>query len=120
VLHTFANSGGKGPRVGEITVCWAADEESAKKTAYDIWPNAGIKGQLSQELAMPSMFEEAAEMVTPDQLAERVPCGPDPERHLQAIREYEEAGFDHIYIHQIGPDQDGFFDYYKQQVLPKL
>jgi hypothetical protein len=90
------------------------------KTAYTVWPNAGIKGQLSQELAMPSMFEEAAEMVKPEDLAKKLPCGPDPERHLEAIRKYYDAGFDHVYVHQIGPDQDGFFDFYEREVLPKL
>jgi coenzyme F420-dependent glucose-6-phosphate dehydrogenase len=120
VLETFAKAGGKGPRIGQVTVCWAADEESAVKTAYQVWPNAGIKGQLSQELAMPSMFEEAAEMVKPEDLAKKLPCGPDPERHLEAIRKYYDAGFDHVYVHQIGPDQDGFFDFYEREVLPKL
>jgi G6PDH family F420-dependent oxidoreductase len=120
VLDTFTKAGGKGPRIGQVTVCWAADEESAVKTAYEVWPNAGITGQLSQELAMPSMFEEAAQMVKPEELAEKLPCGPDPERHLRAIRKYYDAGFDHVYVHQIGHDQAGFFDYYKREVLPKL
>ena len=44
--------------------------------------------------------------------------GPDPERHLEGIKEFVDAGFDHIYIHQIGPDQDGFFDFYRKEILP--
>jgi G6PDH family F420-dependent oxidoreductase len=120
VLETFASAGGRGPRIGQVTVCWATDEQLAVKTAYEVWPNAGIKGQLSQELAMPSMFEEAAQMVKPEELAEKLPCGPDPERHLKAIREYFDAGFDHVYVHQIGPDQDGFFDFYQREILPKF
>jgi coenzyme F420-dependent glucose-6-phosphate dehydrogenase len=120
VLDAFSKAGGNGPRIGQVTVCWAADEDSAVKTAYEVWPNAGIKGQLSQELAMPSMFEEAAQMVKPEELGDKLPCGPDPERHLKAIREYYEAGFDHVYVHQIGSDQAGFFDFYKREVLPRL
>ena len=30
-----------------------------------------------------------------------------------------EAGFSHIYVHQIGPDQDGFFDFYEREILPR-
>lgn len=59
-------------------------------------------------------------MLTEDDVAEQVPCGPDPERHLAAIREYVDAGFDHVYVHQVGPDQEGFFRFYEDEVLPKL
>ncbi len=45
-------------------------------------------------------------------VAYRIPCGPDPERHLQAINQYLEAGFDEVYVNQIGPDQDGFLEFY--------
>jgi hypothetical protein len=47
-------------------------------------------------------------------------CGPDPERHLQAIRSFVDASFDHVYIHQVGPDQEGFFRFYRRDVLPKV
>jgi hypothetical protein len=36
-------------------------------------------------------------------------CGPDPERHLEAIETYRAMGFDHVYFHQVGPDQRGSF-----------
>ncbi len=120
LLEQFDRAGGTGPKYGQATVCWAADEDEAKKTAYEIWPNAGIKGELSQELPTPTHFEQAAQMVRPDDLAESLPMGPDPERHLASIRQYLDAGYDHVYIHQIGPDQDGFFDFYQREVLPKL
>jgi hypothetical protein len=59
-------------------------------------------------------------MVTEDDVAERVTCGPDPERHLDAIRKYLDAGYEYVYVHQVGHDQDGFFDFYRREVLPKL
>ena len=40
--------------------------------------------------------------------------------HLRAIHEYADAGFDHVYVHQIGHDQEGFFRFYEREVLPKL
>ena len=43
-------------------------------------------------------IEVPTRTVTEDALAENVPCGPDPERHLQAIREYADAGFDHVFV----------------------
>jgi hypothetical protein len=53
-------------------------------------------------------------------VAEWVTCGPDPKRHLEAIRKYARAGYDHVCIHQVGPDQEGFIEFYGQEVLPKL
>lgn len=108
------------PRYVEVNVCWAQDESSAKKTVHEWWPVSGFKGQLMQELALPSMFESGAEMVHEEDAVATVACGPDPEVHLKEIKKFVDAGYDHVWIHQIGPDQDGFFDFYAQQVLPKL
>ena len=120
LIEQYRKEGGGGSCYGQVTVCWAESEEEAKKTAYEIWPNAGISGSLSQELPLPEHFEQAAEMLTPETLAEKLPCGPDPERHLESIRAYADAGYDHVYIHQVGPDQDGFFDFFEREILPKL
>jgi coenzyme F420-dependent glucose-6-phosphate dehydrogenase len=120
LIKEFEAAGGHGPRYAQATVCWAPDEDQAKKTAHEWWPNAGLPGQLSQELPLPSHFEQAGSLVTADSLAEMMPMGPDPERHLEAIKQYVDAGFDHVYIHQIGPDQDGFFDFYQREILPRL
>jgi coenzyme F420-dependent glucose-6-phosphate dehydrogenase len=46
--------------------------------------------------------------------------GPDPDRHLEAIKEFADAGFTHVYVHQIGPDQEGFFRFYEREILPKV
>jgi hypothetical protein len=79
-----------------------------------------VPGQLAQELAMPTFFDLACELVTEEMVAEKVPCGPDPEVHLKAIREYVDAGFDEIYVSQMGPDQEGMIRFYEREVLPQL
>jgi coenzyme F420-dependent glucose-6-phosphate dehydrogenase len=120
-LDAFDRAGGEGkPKYGQVMACWAEDEATARKTAFDWWPNAGIGGELGQELPLPRHFEQAAEMLAEEDVAKVVVCGPDPERHLQAIGAFADAGYDHVYVHQIGPDQDGFFDFYKREVLPKV
>lgn len=121
LVQAFEEAGGSGkPRYGQLTVCWARNEAEAQQTAYEIWPNSGLKGELSQELATPAHFEQAAKMIKPEDIAKEVICGPDPERHREGIRKFIEAGYDHVYIHQIGPDQEGFFQFYQREVLPKL
>ena len=120
LIEKFTEAGGAGPRYGQVTVCWAPDEDSAKKTAYEWWPNAGIGGELSQELPLPRHFEQAAGLITPDDLAEKLPLGPDPDRHAEAIKAFVDAGYDHVYIHQIGPDQEGFFDFFERELRRRL
>ncbi|HMC50247.1 MAG TPA: TIGR03557 family F420-dependent LLM class oxidoreductase [Solirubrobacterales bacterium] len=120
-VEQFRAEGGEGkPTYGQLHVCWAEDEDSAKQLALKQWPNGAISGSYFLELPLPAHFEEAAEVLDTDDIGESIVCGPDPERHRAAIQEYVEAGFDHVYVHQIGPDQEGFFDFYEREVLPSF
>jgi len=120
-IERFREKGGDGkPTYGQLHICWAESEEEAKRTALEWWPNAGTSGSHAFELPLPTHFEETTELVDEEDIAESVVCGPDPQRHIEAIEEYAEAGYDHVYVHQIGPDKDGFFDFYSSEVLPKL
>ena len=120
VLKAFASTGGAKPRYGQLTVCWAADESAARRTAREWWPNAALEGELSQELPLPRHFEQASLTVRDDDIARAIVCGPDPERHRTAIQEFLDAGVENVYVHQVGPDQAGFFDFYRREILPKL
>ena len=55
-----------------------------------------------------------------EDVAESVIYGPDPERHRGAIQEFVDAGYDHVYVHQVGDDQEGFFNFYESEVLPSF
>jgi coenzyme F420-dependent glucose-6-phosphate dehydrogenase len=121
LVEGFERAGGKGkPRYGQVTVCYAETEEQARKTAFEVWPNAGLEGPLSQELAIPAHYEAAVQLLSENDVAQTVVCGPDPDRHLEAIREFEQAGYDHVYVHQVGRDQEGFLRFYAEKILPKL
>jgi coenzyme F420-dependent glucose-6-phosphate dehydrogenase len=121
IVEKFREAGGEGkPTYGQLTVCWAESEKEAIQTALEWWPNAGIPGQLSQELKLPAFFEQAAQLVTEEHIAEAVVCGPDPNKHLDKIQEFADAGYEHIYIHQVGPDQEGFLRFYGQEILPNF
>jgi coenzyme F420-dependent glucose-6-phosphate dehydrogenase len=121
VVHAFEGAGGHArPKLAQIVVCWAEDEAEARRTAHEKWPNAGLPGELSQQLPLPAHYEEAVRLVTEEKLAEQIVCGPDVDRHLERIQKYQDAGFDHIYIGQIGPDQEGFFRFYEREILPRF
>jgi G6PDH family F420-dependent oxidoreductase len=120
VVKAFAKAGGKGkPTHAEMQVCWAETEDEGLETALKFWGYSGLPGQLSQELALPQYFQEAAQLVTKETMAKSVVAGPDAEAYHRKIQEYVDAGFEHIYLHQIGPDQDGFFGFAKRELLPR-
>ena len=113
-------SGTARPHYAQVTVCWARDEREARKTALELWPTAAIPGESGQELPNPAHFEQLAKIVTEDMIAEQVVCGPDIERHVEQIQQYVDAGFENVYVHQIGPDQEGFIEAYARDVLPRF
>jgi G6PDH family F420-dependent oxidoreductase len=118
-VEQFRSEGGASkPTYGQLHVCWAEEEDAAKKLALKQWPNGAISGSYFLELPLPAHFEEAAETLDEEDIAESIVCGPDPERHLAAIQEYVDAGYDHVHVHQIGPDQEGFLRFYEREVLP--
>jgi len=120
-IERFRARGGEGkPTYGQIHVCWAESDEEARHTALEWWPNGAVSGSYFLELPLPAHFEEAAELVGEEEIGAEVVCGPDPERYLAAIAEFAEAGYDHVYLHQVGPDQEGFFDFYAAEVMPRL
>jgi G6PDH family F420-dependent oxidoreductase len=121
LVDRFIAAGGSGkPRYTELNVCWAPEEAEARRLARARWPIAGLQGALLSDLRLPSHFTQAASAITEGDIAQAVICGPDPVRHIAAITQAVEAGYTHVWIHQIGPDQAGFFDFYACDVLPQL
>jgi coenzyme F420-dependent glucose-6-phosphate dehydrogenase len=121
IIEKFDEAGGKGkPKYGQVTVCWARSRDEAKKTAFEAWPNILVEGSASQELPLPKDFEQLVENREPDDLEETLTLGPDADQYLDELREYDEAGYTHAYLHQIGPDQEGFLEFAQNELLPRL
>jgi coenzyme F420-dependent glucose-6-phosphate dehydrogenase len=121
IVEKFEDGGGKEkPKYGQLTVCYAKSKDDAKKTAFEKWPNALVEGSASQELPLPSDFEQLVEDRDADELDGTLPLGPDVDEYIEQIREYQQAGYTHLCIHQVGPDQDGFLEFAKSELLPKV
>lgn len=120
VLEAYRAAGGEGPRFGQVSLCWAPTEREARRTAHEWWPTAALKGEVTQELPNPAQFTDLVKIVTEDMVAESISCGPDPAHHLEQIRAYIDAGYDRVYLHQVGPDQRGFLDFAARELLPAL
>lgn len=121
MLARFGAAGGAGrPRLGQLHVCVAASEEEGRVIAARCWPNAGLGGNLSWELKTPELVASAVEPLPRDARVGSATCGPDAEAHVAAIRAYLDAGYDHVWVHQVGADQEAFFSLYEREVLPAL
>lgn len=120
VVEKWRAAGGEGPRYAQLNLCWAASESAARETVMRLWPNPGFPGEIPRELPTWTHFEELAENVTQDQVLPTTPIGPDPAPVLQSVQQYVDAGFDHIYFHQIGPDQKGFLEFWARELSPAL
>jgi G6PDH family F420-dependent oxidoreductase len=119
LIAAFREAGGAGkPMQAGTKVCWGADEDAARRTAHSIWRNEALPGELAQVLPTPEHFQQASSLVEPDMMV--TPVGPDPKVHVEALRKFVDAGYDELYVQQIGPEQDAFFEFFAQKVLPEL
>ena len=121
MVRRFRESGG-GDKPGQagLKVCYGPDAGAAVETAHRIWANEELPGELAQVLPDPEHFEQASSLVTPEMVGETVPCGPDLDKHLEAIQRFADAGVDELYIQQIGGDHEQFFDAYRKEILPRF
>jgi G6PDH family F420-dependent oxidoreductase len=115
-----AKAGADKPAQAGYKVCVAASEDEGVQIAHRLWANAGLPGELSQVLPSPRHFEQASELVTEDMTRESTVCGSDVDAHVEAFGPFAGAGFDDVYIANMGPHYRDFFTLYGEQVLPRL
>lgn len=110
IVARYEEQGGRGPRYAQVNVCVGPDEAECRRIVHEVWPNGGVPGQLSQDLPTWTHFEQASSIVTEELATDGVVCGPDVGAVVDAVGAYVDAGYDHVYLHQIGPEQDRFLD----------
>lgn len=112
LVREYHEHGGDGPRYAEIPVAWAPDESQGARAALETtrWALTGWK--VMSELPNPVNFAAASATVREDDIREHFTCGSDPDRYVDAVRSYTDAGFDHLVLQNAGPDPFGFIDFY--------
>ena len=118
----FDEAGGAGkPRVGQLAVCYDADREAAVRRAHEQFRWFGLGWKVMADLPNPNAFEAASASITPEEVAESIPCGPDVEAHVNAVKPFLDAGFDEVALVQIGGAHQGpFFEWAERELLPAL
>jgi probable non-F420 flavinoid oxidoreductase len=120
VVGAFREGGGEGPVRLQVHVCWAEDDETARRQAHELWAPAVLGGDVAWDLELPSDFEQMAAYVRPDDMHPQVLASADPARHVGWLQELAELGFEEIYVHHVGAQHRPFLDVYAEHVLPAL
>jgi G6PDH family F420-dependent oxidoreductase len=120
LVEAYRTGGGDGPRYAELSCCWAAGAKEAQRTIHEYARWAGLGWNVLPELASPEAFRDASRYVSVDEAAAAVPHGPASEPYVQAVRKFAEAGFDALILTQVGPDQQGFFEFWRNELSPAL
>jgi G6PDH family F420-dependent oxidoreductase len=120
LVGRFNDAGGAGkPVIGGLKVCFDHDRERAVHTAR-LWAIELLPGELGRVLPTPQHFEQAATLVTDEMIGNAITCGDKADDYIEAVNEYVEAGFSEIYLGAIGPRYKEFFEFYRDEVLPRL
>jgi G6PDH family F420-dependent oxidoreductase len=120
LVDGFRSQAGEKPRYCEVTLAYADSEQAGLAMAHERFRFGALGWSVMSELPSVEAFEAATQFVRPEDMTQSVGAGPDPEKHLQAIRKYAEAGFDHIVLTGVGPDQAGFIDFFERELKPRL
>jgi G6PDH family F420-dependent oxidoreductase len=117
----YEQAGGTGPSVGQLAVSYDADRDAAIRRAHEQFRWFGLGWKVMAELPNPDGFAAAAASVTPQDVAESIPCGDDVDEHVAAVKRFLDAGFDEVALVQIGgEDQRGFIAWAERELLPAL
>jgi hypothetical protein len=121
VVAPGPDHGGEGPRFCQLHASVADTEAAGVATAYEQWPISGLGGEMNAVLPTPKHFEQAVGMVSEADIAESsIMSGPDAQQHIESIQAAIDAGYDHVYVHQIGDDQEALFELYREEILPSF
>jgi len=120
MIKYWKEKGGSGPAYGEVPLAWAPNEDTAAQAVLEKsrWAVTGWK--VMSELPNPVNFAGATTTVRPEDIKEQFACGPNVDRHVEVAKQFADAGFDHLVLMNAGPDPDGFMQFFKEELGPKL
>jgi G6PDH family F420-dependent oxidoreductase len=116
LVQAYRDAGGDGPRYCEVPLAWAPDEASAVSSAHAKVRFGQTGWTVMSELPNPRNFQAASSFVREEDVRSAVACGPDLERHVEVAQEFVDAGFDRLALMNSGPDVEGFFRFYENEL----
>jgi len=119
MIDAFRRGGGEGkPIYLQSHISWAATESEARANAFEQWRTPIFAGEVNESLRTPAQFDAAARFVHPDELDDFIRISADLERQREYIHEDLAMGFERVYIHNVGRNQQAFIDVFGERLLP--
>jgi probable non-F420 flavinoid oxidoreductase len=120
LVGAYRDAGGRGRLVLQVHLCWDPDLQRAKQIAYEQWYTNTFPPPLCWDLDGPEAFELASAYTPQEAVESGVLVSSDLGQHAAWLAEYVELGFDEIYLHHVGKEQEPFLDAFGERVLPQL
>lgn len=107
--------------VGQIPICWDPDRDAAVERAHEQFRWFAGGWSVNADLPTTAGFAGATQFVRPEDVAENIPCGPDLDAIVEAVKPFWEAGFTDVALVQVGGDSvDRFLEEAAEPLLEKL
>jgi G6PDH family F420-dependent oxidoreductase len=107
------------PKLLQVHLSWADTYDEALHNAMTEWPNGGMSFP-KQDIRSPEDFAAMAKLLRPEDFAGRVLISPDLDEHRAHLQSFLDLGFNKIYVHNVGRNQEAFFQAFGKHVLPAL
>ncbi len=121
VVQAFrANGGANKPMYLQVHLAYGPTENEARASAFAEWGQNCLDNSVMTSLAHPAQISAAATHVIPTDLDGAVRISADVGRHVAWLSQDLERGFDGLYLHEVGPEQERFVEVFGREVLPQL
>jgi G6PDH family F420-dependent oxidoreductase len=120
-ISAFTEEGGDPNSLwGQVIVSWDTSKETAVQAAHDQFRFSAGGWPVQAELPNPANFAAATQNVRPEDIAQKIPCGPDVSLHSEAIKRYTQAGVTHLALAYPGSNHRGFMEFWRHQLQPAI
>jgi coenzyme F420-dependent glucose-6-phosphate dehydrogenase len=121
LVNAFREGGGAGkPMSLQVHIAYAPTDDEARKNAHDQWRTNVFPSMVLSDIRSPKQFDALGEKVRREDMDQSVRISSDLKRHIAWLQADLEIGFDHLYLHEAGPDQERFVETFGSKVLPQL
>ena len=120
MIDVYRSAGGRGRLHLQVHLSWDPDEDAALAIAHDQWRNAVFPASIAWDLETPEQFDAVSAHVPPEAVRDCVLVSSDLGQHAAWLNDLAELGFDELYLHHVGQEQQTFLDAFGEHVLPQL
>jgi len=107
--------------IGQIPICWAPTKEKAVELAHEQFRWFAGGWAVNADLPTTAGFAGASQFVRPEDVAEKIACGPDLDELAESVRPFLDANFTDIALVQVGDElQQQFLDEVAEPLLEKI